>query len=677
MQKRMNPHAHDLLTMTSVDTPRSAEHYDRFVCAEIPSEDKPELRKLVVKFMVHGPCGTLNRRAPCMKNGKCTKGFPKEFCAKTNDAEDSYPEYRRRDPKKGGETANKPSRRWGMLPIDNSWIVPYNPELLLFMRCHVNIEVVTSIGVINYFFKYVHKGEDMTAYQLVPADAPVDTTHDVANNSDERKHDDVPAAAPQQAASSSSSHVVAAIQPARAVSGDQKEPERAPHGPVDEVTQYRQARYISPVEGFFKILSFPLHAAEPAVDRLPVHIKDMQYVTFDANANKAKAAQALRQNEVTKLIGWFTLNEHETDAVWQQYTPKQRDMGPRALDLLYPDIPQCYIWDFKYDAALRTKVHRWRRRVNLQSWPTIGRMYSVNVKDTERYMLRRLLSYATGLKSFEQLYRFDGHTYDAEPCETYQGVCARMGLLKDDKEWTKCLQEAAELQNAGALRRLFCIIMMHCEPKEPHVLWEQFKHYMCYDILLRCRRETSDNRLTINEHMENEAMRMLDDIIRSCSNTSSLLSLSHGLLEFTDEWFGDSDYMHEVIAALNYDRAALLETGQAQLQSLNDEQRAVYDAVTTAVLKRSQHENVDVKPIFLQAPGGTGKTYVLTTIINMLRASGKIVLAVASSGLAALLLPDGRTAHSRFKIPIELDDQSFCYIKGLKDATLELLKNTA
>ena len=84
-----------------------------------------------------------------------------------------------------------------------------------------------------------------------------------------------------------------------------------------------------------------------------------------------------------------------------------------------------------------------------------------------------------------------------------------------------------------------------------------------------------------------------------------------------------------------------------------------------------------IEPIFLQAPGGTGKTYVLTTIINMLRASGKIVLAVASSGLAALLLPDGRTAHSRFKIPIDVDDQSFCFIKGREDATLELLKRTA
>nr|GEZ44357.1 DNA helicase [Tanacetum cinerariifolium] len=43
--------------------------------------------------------------------------------------------------------------------------------------------------------------------------------------------------------------------------------------------------------------------------------------------------------------------------------------------------------------------------------------------------------------------------------------------------------------------------------------------------------------------------------------------------------------------------------------------------------------------------------------------SGKIVLAVASSGIASLLLPAGRTAHSRFKLPLELTDESLCHVK--------------
>jgi hypothetical protein len=40
-----------------------------------------------------------------------------------------------------------------------------------------------------------------------------------------------------------------------------------------------------------------------------------------------------------------------------------------------------------------------------------------------------------------------------------------------------------------------------------------------------------------------------------------------------------------------------------------------------------------------------------------------IILCVASSGIAALLLMGGRTSHSTFKIPIKLHEESFCGVK--------------
>lgn len=46
-----------------------------------------------------------------------------------------------------------------------------------------------------------------------------------------------------------------------------------------------------------------------------------------------------------------------------------------------------------------------------------------------------------------------------------------------------------------------------------------------------------------------------------------------------------------------------------------------------------------------------------------LKVQKKIVLAVASSGVASLLLPRGRTAHSRFKIPFDLNDATTCSVK--------------
>jgi ATP-dependent DNA helicase PIF1 len=54
---------------------------------------------------------------------------------------------------------------------------------------------------------------------------------------------------------------------------------------------------------------------------------------------------------------------------------------------------------------------------------------------------------------------------------------------------------------------------------------------------------------------------------------------------------------------------------------------------------------------------------------------GKIALAVASSGIAALLLHGGRTAHSRFKIPIDsIHDTSTCSI-SMQSGLAKLIQN--
>ena len=60
---------------------------------------------------------------------------------------------------------------------------------------------------------------------------------------------------------------------------------------------------------------------------------------------------------------------------------------------------------------------------------------------------------------------------------------------------------------------------------------------------------------------------------------------------------------------------------------------------------------------FVYGHGGTGKTYLYRTILAAVRSKGKIALAVASSGIATLLLPSGRTAHSRFYILINVNDE--------------------
>jgi hypothetical protein len=68
------------------------------------------------------------------------------------------------------------------------------------------------------------------------------------------------------------------------------------------------------------------------------------------------------------------------------------------------------------------------------------------------------------------------------------------------------------------------------------------------------------------------------------------------------------------------------------------------------------------KIFFLNGPGGTGKTFVYKTTCHQ-AAHRAITLCSASSGIAALLMPGGRTSHSTFKIPVVgLNAESFCNI---------------
>jgi len=93
------------------------------------------------------------------------------------------------------------------------------------------------------------------------------------------------------------------------------------------------------------------------------------------------------------------------------------------------------------------------------------------------------------------------------------------------------------------------------------------------------------------------------------------------------------------------------------IESLNDGQHAAYDGVINAYV--AHHAKV----IFIDGPGGMGKTYIENWILNVVRSRGDIAFVIASSSIVAFLLSGGRTAHSYLKIPIAFDRTSFCYIQ--------------
>jgi hypothetical protein len=88
----------------------------------------------------------------------------------------------------------------------------------------------------------------------------------------------------------------------------------------------------------------------------------------------------------------------------------------------------------------------------------------------------------------------------------------------------------------------------------------------------------------------------------------------------------------------------------------NEDQRNAYETILNAVT------NKEGKLFFVYGSGGTDKTFVWTMLLSCLQGQGKIVLAIASSGIASLLLLGDKIAHSRFKIPIDLHDELTCNI---------------
>ena len=131
-------------------------------------EQARRLRELVLKNMVHGPCGTEKQHAPCMYNNQgeitqvCHKSFPKPFMEETVwDEKQSYAVYRRRRPEDGGLEAEQNGRI-----INNGWIVPYSPYLSLRYNCHINVEICASTKATKYLYKYIHKGGDRSMMRV-------------------------------------------------------------------------------------------------------------------------------------------------------------------------------------------------------------------------------------------------------------------------------------------------------------------------------------------------------------------------------------------------------------------------------------------------------------------------------------------------------------------------------
>ncbi len=114
-------------------------------------------------------------------------------------------------------------------------------------------------------------------------------------------------------------------------------------------------------------------------------------------------------------------------------------------------------------------------------------------------------------------------------------------------------------------------------------------------------------------------------------------------------------------------------TNELTDQSLNPNQLQIFNLINASLINKIGGL------FFIQARGGTGKTFLLNTLLAAARTVNAPdrtpALAVASSGIAATLLSGGRTAHSRFKVPINVDQTTTLPI-SLQSHLAELIKRS-
>ena len=87
-----------------------------------------------------------------------------------------------------------------------------------------------------------------------------------------------------------------------------------------------------------------------------------------------------------------------------------------------------------------------------------------------------------------------------------------------------------------------------------------------------------------------------------------------------------------------------------QVERLTNKQRSHFDSIVDSVLNGNRNQS---NLFFIDAPAGSGKSFLIGLIIKSLRKNNnKVVLPVASTGIASLLMETGTTAHKMFAIQI-------------------------
>ncbi|CAM4815698.1 unnamed protein product [Rotaria magnacalcarata] len=180
-------------------------------------------------------------------------------------------------------------------------------------------------------------------------------------------------------------------------------------------------------------------------------------------------------------------------------------------------------------------------------------------------------------------------------------------------------------------------MLLHCNPSNPIDLWNLFKTNMPDNFMRHFDAKTAEAMVfyDIEAMLAEQGRRFSDFGIPIPSVFCPLQSKS-------------------------INKEEELRFGQKMYETLNEAQCLEVAKILGAYHRRSA---TTASCFFIDGPGGTGKTYLYNTLCHLFRGQGVSVLTVAWTRIAANLLSEGRTVHSRFKLPVPLLETSTSSIR--------------
>ncbi|XP_025680359.1 uncharacterized protein [Arachis hypogaea] len=371
----------------------------------------------------------------------------------------------------------------------------------------------------------------------------------------------------------------------------------------------------------WRIFAYDIHHRWTSVQRLTFHLPNQQHVVFD-DGDITTHVYLLNKDLLTMFTGWMMANRRFSDG-WS---------------LTYVEYPGKFVYC--------SNSREWKPR---QRGFSIGRLSFSHPSSGELFYMRMLLNVQRGCTSFRSIRTVNGVTYD-----TFQEACSAMGFLIDDKEYVSTIKEVAEVASAAQLRKPFVMLLLSGSMGRPLSVWEQTWAYLSDDILYRRRHELQYPDLTISQDdLQTFCLLEIEKLLQS--NGKSLRNYAGMPVPNNSLVSQFSNLM--LLRELQYDTISLTREHDANVLKLNEEQRVVYDKIIDCISNKRHGF------FFVYGFGGSGKTFLYRVLSARLRSEKRIVINVASSGIASLLLPDGKTTHSMFNIPVELTKDTVCRIK--------------